>query len=98
MAYVGPVRKELGFPTVFNILGPLLNPASPDAMVMGVHSKYLGQVFAEALTLLGMKSAWVVCGFEGLDEISTEGQTHVGFVDFSKNPILFKISRYRSGS
>ena len=77
MALVGPVRKELGFPTVFNVLGPLINPARPDAMVVGVHSTWLGPIFIEALRQLGVRRAWVVCGDEGLDEISIEGPTHV---------------------
>lgn len=77
MALVGAIRRELGFPTIFNTLGPLINPARPDAMVLGVHSAYLGPIFAEALRLLGIKRAWVVCGEEGLDELSPEGATNV---------------------
>lgn len=77
MALVGAIRRELNFPTIFNTLGPLINPARPDAMVLGVHSAYLGPIFVEALRLLGVKRAWVVCGEEGLDEISPEGPTHV---------------------
>lgn len=71
------MRKTLGFPTVFNILGPLINPARPEAMVVGVHSDALGPIFVEALRLLNVKSAWVVCGREGLDEISPAGETTV---------------------
>ncbi|GAA5939925.1 hypothetical protein JCM1841_004113 [Sporobolomyces salmonicolor] len=77
MVRVAPIRKQLGFPTVFNALGPLINPAKPRAMIVGVHSKGLGPVFAEALRITGVKRAWVVCGAEGLDEISPAGETHV---------------------
>ena len=77
LALVAPVRRQLGHPTLFNILGPLLNPARPDYMVVGVHSNYLGLPFAEALRSLRVKRAWVVNGDEGLDEISPEGKTHV---------------------
>lgn len=77
MGLVAPVRRQLGHPTIFNILGPLLNPARPDYMIVGVHSRYLGLPFAEALKRLGVKRAWVVNGDEGLDEISPEGTSHV---------------------
>ena len=77
MVRVAPVRKAIAFPTVFNALGPLINPARPSAMIVGVHSKHLGPIFAEALRLTGVKRAWVVCGAEGLDEISPAGPTHV---------------------
>ncbi|GAA5917243.1 hypothetical protein JCM5296_006864 [Sporobolomyces johnsonii] len=77
MVRVAPIRKQLGFPTVFNALGPLINPAQPRAMIVGVHSKGLGPVFAEALRITGVQRAWVVCGAEGLDEISPAGETHV---------------------
>jgi len=77
MVRVAPIRKQLAFPTVFNALGPLINPARPGAMIVGVHSEYLGGVFAEALRLTGVRRAWVVCGAEGLDEISPAGETHV---------------------
>lgn len=77
LGLVAPVRRQLGHPTIFNILGPLLNPARPDYMIVGVHSRYLGLPFAEALKRLGVKRAWVVNGDEGLDEISPEGTSHV---------------------
>jgi anthranilate phosphoribosyltransferase len=77
MAHVSPVRKSLPFPTIFNVLGPLINPARPGAMIVGVHSKSLGRMFAEALKLLQVGRAWVVCGEEGLDEISCAGPTSV---------------------
>ncbi|KAJ3304961.1 anthranilate phosphoribosyltransferase [Kappamyces sp. JEL0829] len=72
----GP-RKELGVRTIFNILGPLTNPARPNRMVVGVFSKDLGSIMAQSLSLLGVERAWVVCGEMGLDEISPQGKTHV---------------------
>lgn len=80
LALVAPIRRQLGHPTIFNILGPLLNPARPDYMIVGVHSRYLGLPFAEALRTLKVKRAWVVNGDEGLDEISPEGTSHVSIV------------------
>ncbi|GAA99954.1 uncharacterized protein L969DRAFT_96570 [Mixia osmundae IAM 14324] len=77
MVRVAPVRRELGFSTIFNILGPLVNPARPECMIVGVHSRYLGEQFVRALASLSVRRAWVVCGAEGLDEISPAGETHV---------------------
>jgi anthranilate phosphoribosyltransferase len=83
LGLVAPIRRQLGHPTIFNILGPLLNPARPDYMIVGVHSHYLGRPFAEALKRLKVKRAWVVNGDEGLDEISPEGTSHVSCDGFS---------------
>ncbi|WFD42165.1 anthranilate phosphoribosyltransferase [Malassezia psittaci] len=77
MAPLAPIRASLGFPTLFNILGPLINPARPSRGVYGVHSSGLGQTYAEALRLAGMEHVWVCCGQEGLDEISPAGPTDV---------------------
>mmetsp|Transcript_67098 Transcript_67098/g.174699 ORF Transcript_67098/g.174699 Transcript_67098/m.174699 type:complete len:365 (+) Transcript_67098:3-1097(+) len=77
MKFVGPVRLELGIRTVFNILGPLTNPARPDAMVCGVYTPSLGPLFAEVFKMLGMKRALVVHGCEGLDELSIAGPSKV---------------------
>jgi len=77
MKHVGPIRLELGIQTVFNILGPLTNPACPDGMVCGVFSETLGQTFAEVFKMLGMKRALVVHGMEKLDEFSIAGPTKV---------------------
>ena len=72
------VRKSLPFRTIFNVLGPLLNPANPQGMVLGVYSKELGPAFAHALKQSGrVKRALIVCGQEGLDEISLSGGTWV---------------------
>ena len=74
MKYVQPIRKSLGFRTVFNILGPLANPADVPALVLGVAEEELMQTMAEALDMLGTRFALVVhC--DGLDEISTSGVT-----------------------
>jgi anthranilate phosphoribosyltransferase len=76
MKYVQPVRKTLGFRTVFNILGPLANPAGAQAQVMGVADEGLMPVVAEALNLLGVQRAMIVHS-NGLDEISTMGPTKI---------------------
>ncbi len=76
MKYVQPIRKELGFRTVFNILGPLANPAFAAAQVMGVPDESLMPTIAQTLDLLGVKRAMVVHS-DGLDEISTMGPTKV---------------------
>ncbi|KAJ1803181.1 anthranilate phosphoribosyltransferase [Coemansia sp. RSA 2599] len=77
MRYLARTRRELGFPTPFNVLGPLTNPVVPDRAVIGVHSKTLGPVMAEALKTLGRRNYAVVCGDENLDEISIAGLSHV---------------------
>ena len=77
MKYVGAIRKELGFRTVFNILGPLTNPAKPEYYVLGVYDEYLVEPLAKVLDKLGVKRALVVYGQEKLDEISAAGPTTV---------------------
>ncbi len=77
MKYVGAIRKELGFRTVFNILGPLTNPASPQFIVLGVYDEYLVEPIAQVLTTLGMKRGMVVYGTDKLDEISASAPTKV---------------------
>ncbi|MHC4695016.1 MAG: anthranilate phosphoribosyltransferase, partial [Planctomycetota bacterium] len=76
MKYVQPIRKSLGFRTVFNILGPLANPASADAQVLGVADENLMQIVVEALKLLDIRYAMVVHS-SGMDEISTTGITKI---------------------
>ncbi|KZT35235.1 anthranilate phosphoribosyltransferase [Sistotremastrum suecicum HHB10207 ss-3] len=73
LAPLAPIRKTLPFRTIMNILGPLVNPSFPHGMVVGVPSRHLGPVFAKALHEGGVKRALVVCGQEGLDEISCAG-------------------------
>lgn len=70
MKYVGGIRKELGFRTVFNILGPLTNPANPDYFLLGVYDGYLVEPVAKVLNKLGVKNALVVYGTDHLDEVS----------------------------
>ena len=70
MKYVGAIRKELGFRTVFNILGPLTNPGSPSMQLLGVYDEYLVEPLAQVLVSLGVKRGMVVYGMDKLDEIS----------------------------
>ena len=77
MKYVGPIRKELGFRTVFNILGPLTNPAKPEMFLLGVYDGYLVEPLAKVLCSLGVKRGLVAYGQEKLDEISPNGPTTI---------------------
>lgn len=77
MKYVGPIRKELGFRTVFNILGPLTNPGSPKMQLLGVYDEYLVEPLAQVLINLGVKRGMVVYGKDRLDEISMSAPTAV---------------------
>lgn len=77
MKYVGAIRKELGFRTVFNILGPLTNPATPTMQLLGVYDEYLVEPLAQVLIDLGVKRGMVVYGTDKLDEISLSSPTKV---------------------
>ena len=77
MKYVAPVRKELGIRTIFNILGPLVNPAGASMQLLGVYDEDLIEPMAHVLSNLGVKSAMVVYGTDGLDEISASSVTKV---------------------
>ncbi len=77
MKYVGTIRKELGIRTVFNILGPLTNPAYPNHMILGVYDEYLLEPLAKVLTNLGVKRGMVIYGQDKLDEISISAPTSV---------------------
>ena len=77
MKYVGAIRKELGFRTVFNILGPLTNPGSPKMQLLGVYDEYLVEPLAQVLVSLGVKRGMVVYGMDKLDEISLSAPTKV---------------------
>jgi anthranilate phosphoribosyltransferase len=77
MKYVAPVRKELGIRTIFNILGPLVNPAGANMELLGVYDQDLTEPMARVLANLGVKSALVVFGQDGLDEISMSAPTSV---------------------
>lgn len=77
MKYVGAIRKELGFRTVFNILGPLTNPGTPSMQLLGVYDEYLTAPLAQVLINLGVKRGMVVYGQDKLDEISMSAPTTV---------------------
>ena len=77
MKYVGAIRKELGFRTVFNILGPLTNPGSPSMQLLGVYDDYLVEPLAQVLISLGVKRGMVVYGMDKLDEISMSAPTKI---------------------
>ncbi len=77
MKYVGPARRQLGHPTIFNRLGPLANPAGAECQVLGVSSSELQSKMAQALQWLGTKRSLVVRGEDGVDEISISGPTRV---------------------
>ena len=77
MRYVGSIRKELGFRTVFNILGPLTNPGSPKVQLLGVYDDYLVEPLAQVLINLGVRRGMVVYGMDKLDEISLSAPTHI---------------------
>ena len=99
MKYVGPIRKELGFRTVFNILGPLTNPASPQVQLLGVYDEYLVEPLAQVLIGLGVKRGMVVYGKDKLDEISLSSPTAVcefrdgWFKDYTITPEDFGMER-----
>ena len=77
MKYVGAIRKELGFRTVFNILGPLTNPATPSMQLLGVYDEYLVEPLTQVLISLGVKRGMVVYGQDKLDEISMSAPTTI---------------------
>ena len=77
MRFVGPTRKKIGKRTIFNMIGPLSNPALVDRQVIGVFDKKLLKIFANALSNLNIKFAWIVNSEDGLDEISPYSKTNV---------------------
>lgn len=77
MRHVGPIRAQLGMRTIFNLLGPLSNPALVSRIMVGVFDKSWCMAFAEALQQLNTQHAWVVHGADGLDELSTTGENHI---------------------
>ncbi|MSV24036.1 anthranilate phosphoribosyltransferase [Selenomonas sp. WCA-380-WT-3B 3/] len=77
MKYVGAIRKELGIRTVFNILGPLTNPAHPTRMMLGVYDEYLLEPLAKVMLSLGVKNGMVIYGQDCLDEFSLSAPTSV---------------------
>ena len=97
MKYVAPVRKELGIRTIFNLLGPLTNPASAARQIVGVYSKELTITFAKVLQKLGSKHVLVVHGEDGMDEISITGKTFIAELkdnvikEYTIRPSEFKL-------
>jgi anthranilate phosphoribosyltransferase len=81
MKHAAPVRRELGTRTVFNVLGPLTNPAGARAGIFGVATAGLMRTYAEALVKLGTRRAYVVHGFAGIDELSPAGEIHERVID-----------------
>lgn len=84
MKYAAPVRKELGVRTVFNILGPLSNPAAATMQLLGVYDDALAGTMAKVLANLGVVRGVAVCGEDGLDEITLTGETHVYEIRFGE--------------
>ncbi len=96
MRHVAKVRRELGVRTIFNLLGPLANPAATKYQVVGVfHEKWVEPI-ANVLGLLGVERAWVVHGADGLDELTTTNVSHVAVIDHGKVS-TFKISPRNAG-
>ncbi len=97
--YAGPVRKAMGIRTLFNILGPLVNPACPEVMLLGVYTPELIPTMAKSLILTGVKRGWVVHG-SGLDEIALHGETQVTEINNGQlnertiTPEDFGLTRY----
>ncbi len=77
MKYAGKARSECGIRSIFNMLGPLTNPAAASCQLLGVYAPQLTEMFAQALKLLGVKNAFVVHGHDGMDEITTTTPTRV---------------------
>ncbi len=77
MKHAARARKECGIRSIFNMLGPLTNPAAASCQIVGVYAPALTEMFAKALHLLGVKKAFVVHGHDGMDEITTTDRTRV---------------------
>jgi anthranilate phosphoribosyltransferase len=92
MKHAAPVRREMGIRTVFNILGPLTNPAGVEHMVLGVPGKEIGGKIAAVLHQLGTKHSLVVHGKDGLDEISISGKSIIWDVTGEKLSPLYEVS------
>ncbi|MEO1121192.1 MAG: anthranilate phosphoribosyltransferase [Pseudomonadota bacterium] len=98
MRHVAPIRAKLGIRTIFNLLGPLTNPAGAQYQVLGVFAPEWVRPMADALETLGVKRAWVVHGLDGIDEVSISGKTLVadvsdaGVHEFEIKPSDFGLS------
>lgn len=101
MKYAAPVRKELGVRTIFNLLGPLTNPASARRQVMGVFDQKLTVKLAQVLQKLGSEHVLVVHGADGMDEISFTGDTYIAelrddtVTEYTVNPKQFGLSEHQ---
>ncbi|MFW5431864.1 MAG: anthranilate phosphoribosyltransferase [Methylophilaceae bacterium] len=101
MKHAAPVRKELGVRTIFNLLGPLTNPASARRQVMGVFDKALTGKLAQVLQKLGSEHVLVVHGADGMDEISFTGDTYIAelkegkVTEYTVNPQQFGLSKHQ---
>lgn len=84
MKYVAPVRRALGFRTIFNLLGPLCSPAQVTRQLIGVYAREWIEPFASVLAALGTQKAWVVHGDDGLDELTTTTKSHVAILENGK--------------
>lgn len=100
MKHVAEVRKSLGVRTIFNLLGPLSNPAGTKFQLLGVYDRKWLRPFAQTLLNLGSTSAWVVHGSDGLDEITVTGETFIAAIEngeikeFTLNPSDFGLSQH----
>jgi len=98
MKYAAPIRRELGVRTIFNLLGPMTNPATATRQVMGVFDKKLTTILAQVLQKLGSEHVLVVHGADGMDEISFTGNTYVAelnagnITEYSVNPTQFGLN------
>ncbi len=104
MKHAAPVRRELGIRTLFNLLGPLTNPASAKRQVMGVFSRELTAKLAHVLKQLGSEHVMVVCGADGMDEISFTGDTYIAelkhgeVLEYKLNPTQFGLGLHELSS
>ena len=104
MKHAAPVRRELGVRTLFNLLGPLTNPANAKRQIMGVFSPALTSKLAHVLQQLGSEHVLVVCGADGMDEISFTGDSHVAelkngqVTEYTINPAQFGLPVHQLAS
>lgn len=84
MKYVGPVRKEIGIRNIFNVLGPLTNPANANLQITGVYSQALVEPIARVCSNLGVKRGFIFCGSDNMDEVTLTGKTKVCEIDNGK--------------
>ncbi len=102
MKYVGPVRKEIGIRNIFNVLGPLTNPAGASLQITGVYSEALVEPIARVFSNLGVKRGFVFHGGDGMDEVTVTGATKVceidngSFKSYEITPEQFGLGRYKS--